>query len=51
MGCVSSTGDKEAQARTTAIDQRLAHDGAKKRNEIKLLLLGKKTKTTSNSYM
>lgn len=41
MGCVGSTVDKEAQDRTTAIDRTLAYDGAKRKSEIKLLLLGK----------
>ena len=40
MGCVSSRDD-DAVRRTMAIDQQLASQSAARRNEIKLLLLGK----------
>ena len=42
MGCTLSTGDKDISAnqRSMAIDQRLAYENSRKKNEIKLLLLG-----------
>lgn len=44
MGCTLSTGDKDLAAateRSMAIDQRLAYESSRRKNEIKLLLLGK----------
>ena len=46
MGCALSTSDKDllaATQRSSAIDERLAYESARRRNEIKLLLLGKYT--------
>ena len=39
MGCALVTGDKDTE-RSIAIDERLAHENSKKKNEVKLLLLG-----------
>ena len=43
MGCALVTGDKDAE-RSIAIDERLAYENSKKKNEVKLLLLGKPIK-------
>ena len=40
MGCVGSTEDKEAHARSKAIEKNLKSDGEKAAREVKLLLLG-----------
>ena len=39
MGCALVTGDKDTE-RSIAIDERLAYENSKKKNEVKLLLLG-----------
>lgn len=43
MGCALSSAEKEAVQRSLAIDKTLATENATKQNEIKLLLLGKRT--------
>lgn len=42
MGCTMVTGDKDTE-RSIAIDERLAYEQSKRKNEVKLLLLGKYT--------
>lgn len=39
MGCTMVTGDKDTE-RSIAIDERLAYENSKRKNEVKLLLLG-----------
>ncbi len=39
MGCVQITGDKDTE-RSIAIDERLAYENSKRKNDVKLLLLG-----------
>ena len=41
MGCVMSAEEKAQQQMSRRIDDELAHEMAHKRNEVKLLLLGK----------
>ena len=43
MGCVMSQAEKEAAQKSLAIDKTLASENVQKRNEVKLLLLGKYT--------
>lgn len=50
MGCaVSTTGDKEAQARSKIIDRALREDGERAASEVKLLLLGMALITLQNT--
>ena len=54
MGCALSTGDKDllaATQRSSAIDERLAYESARRRNEIKLLLLGEYTSKAVKSCL
>ena len=41
MGCVMSQAEKEAAQKSLAIDKTLASENVQKKNEVKLLLLGK----------
>jgi guanine nucleotide-binding protein G(i) subunit alpha len=46
MGCSQSTEDKEGKARNEEIETQLKKDKMNQRNEIKMLLLGRRYKHT-----
>lgn len=46
MGCCISQEDKEGRNRNEAIENQLRRDRMQMRNEVKMLLLGKKIRST-----
>jgi hypothetical protein len=50
MGCGMSTEEKEGKARNEEIENQLKRDKMLQRNEIKMLLLGKRMPQTLSSF-